>query len=184
MLVKEKEITVDEFEQFLRLPEYQGRLFELVNGEIVEKMPTEEHGTIVLNIGAAIKAHIRKQGRGRVAAEVRYRTLSDQYNSRQPDLSYSHGLRPAVTEGAVPTMPNLVVEVQSPDDSIKAMRERAEYFIAHDVELVWLVFPRKRYVEIYSPDQEIEILFGSDHLTGGEALPGFSMPIEEVFADL
>ena len=56
MLVKEKEITVEEFEQFLRLPEYQGRLFELINGEIVEKMPTEEHGTIVLNIGSAIKS--------------------------------------------------------------------------------------------------------------------------------
>ena len=42
MFVKEKEITVDQFEQFLRLPEYQGRLFELVNGQIVEKMPIEE----------------------------------------------------------------------------------------------------------------------------------------------
>jgi Uma2 family endonuclease len=184
MLVKEKEITVEEFEQFLRLPEYQGRLFELINGKIVEKMPTEEHGTIVLNIGSAIKYYIRQQGRGRVGAEIRYRLLSDRHNSRQPDLSYSHGTLPAVISGAVPHMPELVVEVQSPDDSVKAMRERAEYFIANDVQLVWLVFPRKRYVEVYSPDHEMEILFGSDSLSGGDLLPGFAMSIEEVFADL
>ena len=51
---------------------------------------------------------------------------------------------------------------------MKAMRERAEYFIANDVQLVWLVFPRKRYVEVYSPDHEMEILFGSDSLSGGD----------------
>lgn len=36
--------TVEGFEAFLALPENRGRLFELVEGEIVEKMPTEEHG--------------------------------------------------------------------------------------------------------------------------------------------
>lgn len=36
MIVKEKEITVDQFAQFLRLPKYQGRLFELINREIEE----------------------------------------------------------------------------------------------------------------------------------------------------
>lgn len=184
MLVKEKEITVEEFEQFLRLPEYQGRLFELINGEIVEKMPTEEHGMIVMNIGIAIGNFIKKHKLGRVGAEIRYRKLSDRYNSRQPDLSFSSGYSPVITSGAAPRMPELVVEVQSPDDSVKAMRERAEYFIANDVQLVWLVFPRKRYVEVYSPDHEMEILFGSDSLSGGDLLPGFAMPIEEVFADL
>ena len=64
------------------------------------------------------------------------------------------------------------------------MHDRADYFIANDVQLVWLVFPRKRYVEVYSPDQEMEILFGSNNLSGGEVLPGFSMPIEDIFADL
>ena len=97
MLVMEKAITVDEFERFLCLPEYQGRLFELINGEIVEKMLTEEHGAIVMNIGIAIGNFIKKHKLGRVGTEVRYRKLGDQHNSRQPDLSFSSGYRPAVT---------------------------------------------------------------------------------------
>jgi hypothetical protein len=44
-LPKEHEYSVDEFEQLINLPENRERLLELINGEIVEKMPAEEHGT-------------------------------------------------------------------------------------------------------------------------------------------
>ena len=43
MTTQEKLYTVDEFEQIIAQPENSERLLELVNGEIVEKMPTEEH---------------------------------------------------------------------------------------------------------------------------------------------
>ena len=50
MAIQPKLVTVVEFEQFLALLENGDRSFELIHGEIVEKVPTEEHGLIAANI--------------------------------------------------------------------------------------------------------------------------------------
>lgn len=176
-------LTVDEFEHFLRQPENQDGLFELINGEIVEKMPTEEHGEITTNIVVPLGGFVRQHNLGRVVVEVRYRIPRDQHNARQPDISFTSGHRPRVNKGAVLHMPDLAIEIQSPDDSIKAMREKAAYYLANGTQLVWLVFPQKRYIEVYRPGEEMEILFGSDVLEGGDLLPGFTLSVTEVFAD-
>lgn len=176
--------TVDKFEEFLKLSQNRDRLFELIHGRIVEKMPTEEHGAITLNIGAALHAFVNQHKLGRVAVEVRHQLKKDKLNARVPDISFISGSRPAVREGGVPLMPDLTVEIKSPDDTLKAMREKAEYYLANGVRLVWLIFPHKRFIEVYSPDAETEILFGSDVLTGGDVLPGFTIPVEQAFAGL
>lgn len=100
-----------------------------------------------------------------------------------PDVSFVLAGQPPITEGAVPRMPDLAIEIQSPDDTLKARREKAAYSIANGTRLVWLVFPQKRYVEVYRPDEEMEILFGSDVLEGGDILPGFILSLAEIFAD-
>lgn len=92
MTVLERQVTTVEFERFLQLPENKERLFELINGEIVEKMPTEEHGMIVINIGAAIRIFLKQHQVGRVGAEIRYKLPADRYNSRMPDLSVNSRL--------------------------------------------------------------------------------------------
>jgi Uma2 family endonuclease len=179
-----KPITVKEFEAFLHLPENRDRLLELIHGRIVEKMPTEEHGTIALTLGSVIRAYVKQHQLGRVGVEIRHGLSKDQLNSRMPDVSFISGKRAVVTEGAVPQMPDFAIEVRSPDDSIKAMREKAHYYLANGAALVWLVFPHKRYVEVYTPDHEMEVCFGDDRLTGGDVLSGFSMAVTEIFADL
>jgi Uma2 family endonuclease len=125
MVVEKKLYTVDEFEEFLTLPENTDRLYELIEGEIVEKVPTEEHGLIAGNFYAALRDFVKPRKLGRVVIEVRYRKESDNYNSRQPDVSFTRAERllPVVKQGAVPQLPDLAIEVQSPDDSIKKMRE-------------------------------------------------------------
>ncbi len=45
-IISERRITADEFEIFVDLPENRERLLELINGAIVEKTPTQEHGFI------------------------------------------------------------------------------------------------------------------------------------------
>jgi Uma2 family endonuclease len=187
MLVQEKlhqrEYTVDEFEQFLRAPENLDRLFELIHGEIIEKMPTEEHGYIAGLFVTKLNNFVLPQKLGIVAVEARHRVPKDKRNSRMPDVSFGSGRQPMVNEGAVLQMPDLAIEIQSPDDTIKVMREKAAYYLANGTRLVLLVFPKKRYIEVYRPDEEMEILFGSDVVDGGDVLPGFTMPVAEVFAD-
>ncbi len=179
-----KPVTVEEFEQFLRLSTNQNRLFELIHGEIVEKTPTEEHGILTLAIGAAIRSFVKQHQLGRVGVEIRYGLLTDRVNSRLPDVSFTGGQRPVVREGAVLRMPDLAIEIKSPNDTIKAMRDKAEYYLENGVKLVWLIYSHKRFIEVYTTDHESEILFGSDVLTGGDVMPGFSIPVVEVFADL
>jgi Uma2 family endonuclease len=182
MVAQPKLMTVDEFEQFLTLPENRDRYFELVHGEIVEKpMPTEEHGVIALKIGSKLLIFVEMKGVGRVGVEVRNRTPSDEHNTRQPDISYfSNSERPLVRKGAVSQMPDLAVEIKSPDDSYKEMREKADYYLANGARMVWLVYPEKQLVEAHTPD-DFDILTLSDILGGGEVLPGFMLPVRDIF---
>lgn len=50
MAIQERLYTVEEFEAFIAEAENVDRLFELIDGEIFEKMPTEEHSLIIGNI--------------------------------------------------------------------------------------------------------------------------------------
>jgi Uma2 family endonuclease len=176
-------VTVDEFERLLTAPENSDRLLELIEGEVVEKMPTEEHGLVTSNFVYALSSYNRQHKLGRVVTEVRHRLPGDTHNSRLPDVSFSSTRRPLVREGSVPEMPDLVVEIKSPSDSVRKMREKAAYYLENSVRLVWLVFPEQRIVEVYTPDGEVEILVEGDLLDGGEVLPGFSFPVAEIFAD-
>jgi Uma2 family endonuclease len=64
------------------------------------------------------------------------------------------------------------------------MRDTAAYYLANGSRLVWLVYPNYRLIEVYRPDADIVILGEEDTLTGGDVLPGFELPVREVFADL
>jgi len=175
--------TVAEFEQLFAQAVHGDRLLELINGEIVEKMPTEKHGVVAGNAVFALRSYVQIHKSGRVGVEVRHRLPEDELNSRMPNVSYSTVRRALVTKGSVPTMPDLAIEVQSPNDSIKAMREKAAYYLANGTKLVWLVYPRKRMVKVYSASGEIDLLGADDVLVNEEVLPNFSLPVAALFAD-
>lgn len=183
MELEKQRITVEEFERFADSPENQDRLLELIDGEIVEKtMPTEEHGTIVLNLGSQVRSHVRAKNLGRVGVEIRHRRPGDNYNARQPDISFiADSSRPVVKKGSVPQMPDLAVEVKSPDDRYADMRRRADYYINNGVKLVWLIYPEKRLVEVYRPDADSLLLNEDDMLEGFDVLPGFALKVSEIF---
>ena len=81
-------------------------------------------------------------------------------------------------------MPDLAIEIKSPSDTVRLMREKAAYYLANGARQVWLVYPAQRMVEVYSPEADVEILMVGDQLPGGDVLPGFAMSVVEVFADL
>ena len=182
MVVKQRLYTVDEFEEFADSPENAERLLELINGEIVEKVPTQEHGLIAGNIYAPLWNYIQQHRAGRVVIEVRHRATDDQHNARIPDVSYTAGNKPLVKRGSVPQMPDLAVEVKSPDDTIREMREKARYYLSNGSRMVWLAYPEKHIVEVYTPDDE-QILSETDTLSGGEVLPEFTLAVRDVFLD-
>ena len=182
-IVRERGYSVQEFERFLNLPENRDRLLEFINGEIIEKMPTEEHGVVAGNIIFALRSYVQQHKSGRVGVEVRHQMPDHERNLRLPDVSYSSTRRPLVREGSIPEMPDLAVEIQSPDESIDTMREKATYYLNNGARLVWLISLRKMIIEVHHPETDFEILSEHEILSGGDVLPGFSMPVADVFED-
>lgn len=175
--------TVKEFEQFRRQPENSNRLFELIHGEIIEKVPTQQHSLIALNIGSELRAYAKQYKNGRPGVEVRHQAPTDNRNSRLPDVSFTCTRSPLVEQGSVPGMPDLAVEIKSPNDTIHEMRETAVYYLVNGSRLVWLVYPNYRLIELYRSDVDVEILDDGQTLSGHDVLPGFELPVTDVFAD-
>lgn len=182
MTIAAHKMTVEQFEAFIALPENAERSFELINGEIVEKMPTEEHALIIIIIGAAFLNYLRTNPVGRVGTDARFQPADDRENDRRPDVHVTlDQSTPVVTAGPKPGVPDIAVEVKSPDDSMREMRDKARFYLLHGSSLVWLVIPDKKLVEIYTPDED-SVLVEGDVLTAEPLLPGFSLPVREIFA--
>jgi Uma2 family endonuclease len=177
-------VTVEEFEAFITLPENAERLFELINGEIVEKMVTQAHGVIIMNIGSEIRFYLKQNPIGRLGPEISHRAPNDAKNERLPDLSFVSGLSDAVvTRGSVMRMPDLAVEVKSHSNTYKELLDKAQYYLANGTRMVWLVYPEKRLVEALTPADR-QLLDATETLSGGDVLPGFTMAVKDIFADI
>lgn len=181
MTIEQKLITVDEYEDFL--VQHPDGLYELIHGEIVEKVTTQEHshiaGIIVGELYIYLKQH--PEVKAYMGPEARYKPADDQYNDRLPDVSVHVTDQPIVKRGAVKELPNLAVEIKSPTNTLKLMREKAVFYIENGCQMVWVVYPAKRLVEVYQPDNDIDILLESDTLNGGDVLPGFTLPVATIF---
>src|SRR5512145_1154911 len=178
---KTKLYTIDEFEEIVTRPENADRLLELIHGEIVEKVPTQKHGVIAGNIFGFLWTYSRQNHVGYVAQEVRHRVPGDKHNDRLPDVSYyADASKPLVERGPVPYLPDLAVEVKSPDDKLPKMREKAAYYLEHGCQMVWLVYTERRMVIVLTPEGK-DILSIDDELGGGKVLPGFTLKVADIF---
>ncbi len=183
MTIQQRIYTVEEFEEFLTQTENKDRLFELIDGEIVEQVPTETHGEIAGEFFVYLREFVRPRKLGRVTLEATHRIPEDKYNSRRPDVSFIAGKRPSVEEGAVLRMPDLAFEVKSPSQTYNEMREKAKYYIANGVRMAILAFPEKRMVEVYAPNVDVEILLEHETISGRDVLPGFTLAVRDIFKD-
>lgn len=184
MAVERQVVTVAEYEVFLARPENADRLFELIDGEIVEKMVTWEHGIVAGNVVTRFNMFLYDHPIGRAGVEVRHRPINDDLNDRLPDVGVVLDIsKPMVREGAVLFMPDLAVEIQSPRDSMKAMLRKAEFYLANGAKIVWLVYIGKRLVEVLTNDDRL-LLNENDVLDGGEVLPGFTLAVKDIFRSL
>lgn len=175
-------LTLQDLEAYEQRIQPDDRRFELIHGEIIEKsMPSEIHSSIVIKLILLLGVYIERLGRGRLGTELRIRVPGDSYNLRIPDITYfADETRPQVATGAVPLMPDLVIEVKSPDDTYKALREKADYYLVNGAQVVWLVIPESQQIEIRRSNAQ-KILSLSDTLQEPNLLPDFSAPLAEIF---
>lgn len=163
-------------------PEQRDIPLELIDGEVVRKMPTHEHGFIVAQLIMLFGLYFRQRGqRANLGPEIRFEMPGDDENSRLPDLAiFTDPQRPIQSQGAVEEMADIAIEVGSPDDSRNALIAKAEYYLAHGAKQAWIVYPKLRKIEIMTPD-DVEIYGVGDIIDGGDALPDFTLDVAEIF---
>ncbi|NES19072.1 MAG: Uma2 family endonuclease [Symploca sp. SIO3E6] len=105
---------------------------------------------------------------------------------RSPDASWLKRLRwdaltPEEQDRFVPLCPDFVVELMSPSDTLAETREKMEEYMANGAKLGWLINRKKRQVEIYRPQQEVEILDNPQTVSGEDILPGFVLDMATIW---
>jgi Uma2 family endonuclease len=179
-LIAREKIDAAAFEAFIARPENQGRRFERLFGEIVEKMPTQLHGYIIQMLSGLLFVFLRQHPLGYALVEARYQPPDDA-GDLIPDLSFvAHGHGPLVRQGAAPYLPDLAVEVQSEGQSERFMLDKALLYLAGGARMVWLIYPAREIVEVLTATER-QLLTREDRLTGGDVLPGFSVAVRDLF---
>ncbi len=170
-------------EEFLRLPEAKPAL-EFLGGEAIQKMsPKLTHSLLQSDLGHHLDQFSRPRHLGRAYPELRC-TFGGR--SLVPDLAFfNKGRLPVDSRGLkqddVYLPPDLVVEILSKGETIKALSAKLDFCTSHEVRLAWLIQPTRRRVFVFRPERPVEILEGPAILSDEDVLPGFTLPLEELF---
>jgi Uma2 family endonuclease len=176
-----KVYTVDDFEVIIAQAENTDKLLELINGEIIEKVPPQLHALIASLFNAMLFLYVQKNPIGWVFSELRIKLPGDDLNDRLPDVALvlKEG-RTFEPDAPLTYVPDLVVEIQSPGQSDKFMLDKATFFLNNGGKMVWIVYPAKRLVEVLTLTDR-KLLTEADVLEGGDLLPGFTLLVKDIF---
>ncbi|MCC6388025.1 MAG: Uma2 family endonuclease [Dehalococcoidia bacterium] len=177
-------------EEFWKLPgPPHGGKMELVEGEVVIHMPVGgPHSELVIALGAFLLGFARSHGLGPVGTECGF------VLARNPDIVFAPDLHFVRSErligGKMPAaffdgVPDLAVEVVSPDDTDRAVNAKVLAYLAAGTPLVWVVRPEAATVTVHRPNGDAHTYGAGDVLgsaDAGFAVEGFSLALAELFA--
>ena len=172
-------------EQFYQMP-YPDVRTELVDGEIVQMSPPGyEHGRICSRIDLKLRSFVEARSLGEVVTEVGFILRRNPDMVRGPDLAFisqakleAHGGTSKFWRGA----PDLAVEVLSPEDRTSEVLRKVGDYLEAGTRLVWVVDPETQTVSAYRGLQQVRVYRIGEELPGEDVLPGFSLPVAQIFA--
>jgi Uma2 family endonuclease len=174
MVAEKKRMTTAEFEAFASRPENRERHFELINGEIVEKMgSTTYNAQIPMLLAALVIAHCDTNNLPCfiTGADGEY-CIGDWYFI--PDFAYK--TTPVSLEFPDRVPPVWAVEVISANEN--PAEKRRKYIDAR--MLLWEVYPNARAIDIYAPDKPMTTAYiGS--VISVDAVPGLTIEVARLF---
>jgi len=144
-----------------------------------------EHGRIVVNITVPLATHVKQKKLGVVSgAETGFQIGHDPDTVRAPDVAFIRAERvpPTPTLGFFQGAPDLAVEVLSPNDRAGDLLAKVHDWLAGGCCAVWVVDPGARTVSVYRSQGQLVVWNVSDELTGDDIVPGFALPVAEIFA--
>jgi Uma2 family endonuclease len=172
-------------EDLLCVPDDEFR-YELVRGEIRKMAPAGHvHGSVAVEFTWRVAQFVKQNQLGRVfAAETGFILERDPDTVRAPDVAFvgKERLHEGEEEkGYWPGPPDLAVEVISPSDTYTEVEEKALSWLSGGSRCVVVINPIKRTLTVYRSLTSIHLLTEADTLEISEVLPGWSLPVRELF---
>ena len=177
-------------DEFIR--QYEQEPFELVEGERIPLMPpVGSHSETIRLLNRAfygyeaINPNIIVYTESPVVMEDKPQWVK---GSRVPDLMIYEKVRWEEYKATTPDwgdkpfvlVPDVCVEVISPTDIYDEVEAKVEGYLRDGVRLVWVFNPRRKTVKVHTPSGIISLTI-TDTLDGGNVLPGFKLPLADIF---
>jgi Uma2 family endonuclease len=164
----------------------ENRLFELVDGVLVEKAMGFYESFLAMRLAQFLSVFVERYTLGIVAGADGMLRLAPGL-VRIPDISFVSWARlpqRRVPRQPIPDLvPDLAVEVLSDSNTPREMAQKLREYFAAGVRLVWYVDPVLQEIHVYTAPDQHEILTTDHTLHGGEVLSGFTLPVRQLFAE-
>lgn len=170
----------------IEIADHEDRLCELVDGVLVEKTVGYDESCLTVELIALLHNFVKAHKLGKLSGPDGMMRLFPGL-VRIPDIAFASTKRLSQRRGSrkLPQLvPDLAIEVLSEGNTPKEMSRKLDDYFNAGVRLVWFVNPRKRTVEVFSGRTSSKTLHKDETLTGGKVLSGFSLPLNELFADV
>ncbi len=177
MVAREK-TTLEAFRQFVQQPENSDRLFELINGEIVEKpLGTTSNSGIAMSIVGEVGFFCKQHNLPYfITGEAgSYDVLGHVF---APDFAYKQ--TPLSKDYPDPVPPLWVAEVISTNDKPREIRAKREVYLEAGI-LYWEIYPEDQVVDVYTPGQPVQTYRIDETLDVGDLLPDFTLAVRALF---
>lgn len=174
----QKVFTIKEFQGFIEQPENVDRMFELINGEVVEVSPSRTRNSeLALIIASLVRPYCREHNLPChvSGADGAYNILG---NVIAPDFAYK--ATPMSDEYPDPVPPLWAVEVVSPTDKAPDIRDKRQIYLDARIQY-WEIYPRSQSIDVYVPGQSVLTVGLEEVLDGGQVIPGFTLSVKELF---
>jgi Uma2 family endonuclease len=172
----------------IRQAEENEERYEIIDGKKVEMPPMSAYaGLIASRLVSSINGFAKPRKLGEAVTDVLFQLPTLIGRNRRPDVAYVSGDRwprgrpLPPKDNAWEVVPDLGVEVVSPTDFTEELLEKIEEYFRAGVRLVWVVYPLRRTVHVYESLERIRGMNENAELEGGDVLPGFRLPLRELF---
>jgi len=163
-------------------------LFEVLDGVEMEMAPMSLYAEkVALRLFTRLTVFLEKNDLGEVQHECLFNLPLSVKRSRRPDVSFVSYSRwpkdkPIPSRGnAWEVVPELAVEVVSPNDYVEEFVEKIGEYFRSGVSVVWVIYPINKIVHVYHSFTEIRGISETDELDGGAILPGFRVAVSLLF---
>ncbi len=165
----------------------EGKLCELVEGVLVEKVMGFTESRLASFLISLLNAFVIPRNLGMVTGpDGTVELMADLV--RIPDVAFTRWERMPghrCPTAPIPQLaPNLAVEVLSRSNRPGEMAVKRQDYFSAGVELVWEIDPDARTVAVYTSVTAVKTLTQSNTLDGDPVLPGFTLPLQHLFAEL